>query len=70
MNEAIAKAEEILGVKANVTYTDTARMGDHIWYISDLSKFKSHYPGWDITYDIDMIVKEIAEVARERAGKK
>ncbi len=67
MNEAIAKSEEILGVKANVTYTDTARMGDHIWYISDLSKFKEHYPEWDITYDIDMIVKEIAEVARERA---
>jgi len=69
MNEAIAKSEEILGVKANVTYTDTARMGDHIWYISDLSKFKSHYPEWDITYDIDMIVKEICEVARERAKK-
>jgi CDP-paratose 2-epimerase len=69
MNEAIAKAEEILGVKANVTYTDTARMGDHIWYISDLSKFKSHYPEWDITYDIDMIVKEIAEMACERAKK-
>ena len=69
MNEAIAKSEEILGVKANVTYTDTARMGDHIWYISDLSKFKAHYPEWDITYDIDMIVGEIAEVARERAKK-
>ncbi len=67
MMEAIQKAEEILGTKANVTYSDTARIGDHIWYISDLSKFETHYPEWQQEYDIDTIVKEIAEVARARA---
>jgi CDP-paratose 2-epimerase len=67
MLEAIEKAEAILGKKANVVYSDTARVGDHIWYISDLSKFKSHYPEWDITYDIDTIFKEICAVAADRA---
>jgi CDP-paratose 2-epimerase len=59
MLEAIEKIEKILGKKATVSYSDTARIGDHIWYISDLSKFKSHYPDWDITYDIDTTLKEI-----------
>lgn len=70
MMEAIEKSEAILGKKANVTYTDNARVGDHIWYISDLTKFKSHYPEWDITYDIDTIIKEICAVAEERNVKK
>lgn len=70
MMEAISTSEAILGKKAQVTYTDTARVGDHIWYISDLSKFKSHYPDWDITYDIDTIIKEICSVAEQRKEAK
>lgn len=60
MLEAIKKSEEILGKKAVVTYKDEPRVGDHIWYVSDLSKFKSHYPDWEITYDMDKTLKEIA----------
>lgn len=59
MQEAIAKLEVIFNKKARVTYTDTPRTGDHIWYISDISKFKAHYPGWDITYDIDATLADI-----------
>ena len=59
MLEAIEKIEKILGKKANVTYQEEARVGDHIWYVSDLTKFKSHYPSWDITYDIDTTLREI-----------
>ena len=59
MLEAIAKIEALTGKKAKVTYSDQARIGDHIWYISDLSKFKAHYPGWGITRDIDSILKEM-----------
>ena len=59
MQEAIAKSEKLLGKKANVTYKDEPRVGDHIWYVSDLSKFKSHYPDWKITYDIDRTLEEI-----------
>lgn len=57
--EAIEKIEKILGKKANIEYVDTPRRGDHIWYISDVSKFKSHYPKWDFEYDIDRIIEEI-----------
>ncbi len=58
MLEAIQKIETLTGKKANVEYVDNNRIGDHIWYISDVSKFKSHYPDWDFKYDIDMILEE------------
>lgn len=35
------------------------RKGDHIWYITDTSKFKSHYPEWEYEYDIDRILDEL-----------
>lgn len=57
--EAIKKAEHILGKKAIYTYSAANRIGDHQWYVSDVSKFKKHYPEWDFTYDIDKIIKEI-----------
>ncbi|OGG45183.1 NAD-dependent epimerase [Candidatus Kaiserbacteria bacterium RIFCSPHIGHO2_01_FULL_50_13] len=66
MREAIAKIEKLTGKKAKVTYKKENRVGDHIWYISDLSKFKKHYPKWDITYDIDMILKEMCAAALAR----
>lgn len=59
MIEAIAKIEKILGKKADCEYVDQNRVGDHVWYISDVSKFKSHYPEWDYVYDIDRILEEI-----------
>jgi len=61
MLEAIEKIEKILGKKANYEYVEQNRIGDHIWYVSDVSKFKSHYPEWDFKYGIDDILKEICE---------
>lgn len=63
MLEAIAKVEAIVGKKAKVTYVDSPRIGDHIWYISDVSKFKSHYPNWGYTYDGDRILEDICNAA-------
>ncbi len=57
--EAIEKVEKILGKKAEYEYRPENRVGDHIWYISDVTKFKSHYPDWDFKYNIDMILEEI-----------
>ena len=62
MNEAITMIEETLDRKAVVEYSDTNRIGDHIWYISDVTKFRSHYPGWNYRYDIERIIKELCEV--------
>jgi CDP-paratose 2-epimerase len=64
MLEAIAKVEALTGKKANVVYNDTPRKGDHIWYVSNLGKFKSHYPEWDITYDIDAILQDLCAHVR------
>jgi len=59
MLEAIKMCEEITGNKMNYSYSPQNRKGDHIWYISDVSKFKSHYPDWEFTYNIKDILIEI-----------
>jgi CDP-paratose 2-epimerase len=59
MLEAIALCQEIAGRPMNDTYSDEARSGDHIWYISDLSKFKARYPNWRIRYTVPQILDEI-----------
>lgn len=57
--EAIKKSEKFIGKKAKFKYVDQPRSGDHIWYISNVSKFKSHYPEWKYTYDGDRIIEDI-----------
>jgi len=59
MIEAIDICREITDKKLNYSYTETNRIGDHIWWVSDVNKFKSHYPGWDYSYDIRGILKDI-----------
>jgi len=44
---------------ANYTVVENSRNGDHIWYISDLSKFRNHYPEWQITISLKEIIKDI-----------
>lgn len=61
--EAIEKIEKIVGKKAKIKYNPKNRIGDHIWYISDVSKFKSHYPKWDYTYNADKILEELCSFA-------
>jgi len=63
MLEAIARAEDAVGRKLEHEYVDKNREGDHICYISDLSKMREHFPGWDITKGLDDIFAEIAEAA-------
>jgi CDP-paratose 2-epimerase len=59
MQEAITISEKLAGKKMNVAYSDNARIGDHIWYISDTSKFQSHYPAWSYQYDLQAIIEQI-----------
>ncbi len=59
MIEAIERIQQLTGRKLDWRYVDEPRIGDHICYISDLSKFKSHYPKWDITYSLDAILEEM-----------
>jgi CDP-paratose 2-epimerase len=58
MLEAINLCEQITGSELDWTYVDQSRMGDHIWWIGDLTKFQSHYPKWKPTYNIEAILRE------------
>ncbi len=66
MLEAIAICEDLSGKKLQYTYAEDNRSGDHIWYISDVRKFQSHYPNWQYQYDLHAILKDIytAQIAR------
>lgn len=66
MLEAIRKIKEFSGHELQYTISDQARIGDHIWYVSDVRKFQNHYPFWKYEYDIDRILKEM--IAAAEAG--
>ena len=64
--EAIDKTETIVGSELPRAYNETNRTGDHIWWISDNSRFESHYPGWRLERGIDEILTEIYEANVDR----
>jgi len=66
MLEAISICEKISGNKMNYSYTEDNRVGDHIWWISDVSKFKSHYTSWNWEYGVEDILVEIYEALISR----
>lgn len=59
MSEAIAQAEQILGKKAKIKYSEINRRGDHIWCIYSSKKFKRDYPNWKVAYTNDKLMEEI-----------
>jgi CDP-paratose 2-epimerase len=69
MLEAIKLCEEITGNKLHYSYNEQNRIGDHIWWISDNSKFSNHYPNWKQKYNIKDILTEIYETNIERWKK-
>ncbi len=66
MQEGIALCEEITGNKMNYSYDEGNRSGDHIWYISDLRKFKEHYPSWDWKYDLKTTLSQMHDNISKR----
>jgi CDP-paratose 2-epimerase len=62
MLEAIQLCQEISGRELAWQYTEENRIGDHLWWISDVGKFAAHYPGWRIAYDVPAILREIYEI--------
>lgn len=68
--EAFTLAEHVSGNKMIFDYSDQNRAGDHICYISDLTKIKAHYPHWDISRTLPDIFEEIHKswVEREKAA--
>ncbi len=58
--ETIAMLRDF-GFDLEYRYEERNRTGDHICYISDLSKLRSHFPGWQMEFDIPAIISGIAE---------
>jgi CDP-paratose 2-epimerase len=61
MLEAMDAAEGLTGKRIQRSYVDENRKGDHICYISDMNKFRSHFPGWSITKPLAHIYNELVE---------
>jgi len=66
VQEAIDFSMKITGKKMNFSYSETNRVGDHIWYISDLSKFKAHYPEWNWEFSLEDILVQIHDGLSKR----
>jgi len=64
--EAVDRVERITGRKTELRLSETHRSGDHIWWISDVRKFRAHYPGWRFEYGLDAILTEIAQALDAR----
>lgn len=61
MLEAIEMCQEICGRQLTWQYKEDNRIGDHIWWVSNVSKFKAHYPQWTYRYDLRAILTQIHE---------
>ncbi len=59
MLEAIALCEEITGRELERTLSGEARIGDHKWYVSDLSAFQADHPDWELTFGIRDVLEDI-----------
>lgn len=64
--EAFKITEKYTGKEQKYKYTDENRIGDHMCYISDLTKMREHYPNWDITISLDETIKQIVEACKKK----
>lgn len=67
--EAAQIVEELGGGRLRTEYVDQPRRGDHICYISDLSKLKAHFPSWQISIGLREIIREIINGWNARLSK-
>jgi CDP-paratose 2-epimerase len=66
MLESIQMCEEISGKKLDWKYLEDNRIGDHIWYVSDVRKFQGHYPNWKYRYGMRDILEQIAAALKQQ----
>ena len=64
--EAIDLCESLTGRSLKWRYNEKNRIGDHIWWISNVNKFKAHYPGWHFRYNLEDILVQIRDELTER----
>jgi CDP-paratose 2-epimerase len=66
--EAVALCEQMTGRPLETRYVGEHRIGDHIWWISDMARFASHYPAWQPTQKVPDIIREILDANADRWG--
>lgn len=59
MMEAIEPYEQITGQAMTINTVDENGIGDHVCWISDIQRFRSHYPEWTPTRDVPDILRDI-----------
>ncbi len=69
MLEAIQICEEVSGKKMKWSYSETNRIGDHIWWISDVRRFQNDFPSWSYKYNLKDILSEIHEEMSHRVQR-
>ena len=57
--EALELIEKVTGNIIKKKYEKRNRVGDHIWYISSMKKFKKHFPNWKHKYSTKKIIEEL-----------
>ncbi|MGN7613517.1 NAD-dependent epimerase/dehydratase family protein [Magnetococcales bacterium HHB-1] len=68
MLEAIDLCQKISQKELQWKYAEDNRIGDHIWWISDTSRFQQDYPEWKQHYPLEKILQEIHDALKERAS--
>jgi CDP-paratose 2-epimerase len=68
MLEAIALCERITGKKMSWSYSETNRVGDHIWWVSDVRRFMGHYPQWRYQYGLEATLVQIHDELVRRSA--
>jgi len=63
--ELLDRLEQLTGQRIPQDYQERPRVGDHIVYISDLAKLRAHYPGWEITRNLESIVDDVLQAVRK-----
>jgi CDP-paratose 2-epimerase len=61
--ECVELVRRLSGKRPKLTYSEEARVGDHLCYYSDLRKIQKHFPGWALTRDLPAITEEIVKAA-------
>ena len=68
LQELLDRIGQLSGRPITTTYDPTPRVGDHICYITNLAKFRAHYPDWELTRSLDHIVEDVFKTARGASG--
>lgn len=68
--EAIQKLQFLYQKKLDYSFSEHARSGDHVWWISDITKFKTHFPTWTFAYSLDDILQDLLHAASFQARNK